>query len=48
MINTSNDINCNSDGLLPFQTEFAKDFLNSNKKVLKINSKIGLKYTRYL
>ncbi|MBT4377021.1 DEAD/DEAH box helicase [archaeon] len=43
MINTSNDINCNSDGLLPFQTEFAKDFLNSNKKKFwQLISPIGL------
>ena len=32
----------------PIKLEKIINFLNSNKKVLKINSKIGLKYTRYL
>jgi spore coat polysaccharide biosynthesis protein SpsF len=32
----------------PIKLEKIIHFLNSNKKVLKLNSKIGLKYTRYL
>jgi spore coat polysaccharide biosynthesis protein SpsF len=32
----------------PIKLEKIIKFLNSNKKVLNINSKIGLKYTRYL